>query len=113
MVDGLIKRKTINGVVTIGGRPIVSPTGNGYEVLVSGNDGNCKGCAYKRKGVNCGCICEYYLFGKDIDGHVTIDQLRIKIAKAFDRLVTVDGRSFFINEIAKFEFKVEETTEVE
>ena len=30
MDGGLIKRKTINGVVTIGGRPIVSPTGNGY-----------------------------------------------------------------------------------
>lgn len=112
MNGGLITRKTINGVVTIGGRPIVSPTGNGYEVLVSGNDGKCKGCAYKRKGINCGCICQYYRFGKDVDGHVKTNELRIKIAKAFDRLVTADGRSFFINETAKFEFKVEETNEV-
>ena len=106
-------RQSINGVVTIGGKPIVYPTINGYEVLVSGNDGKCKGCAYKRKGINCGCMCQYYLFGRDVDGKVKTNELRIKIAKAFDRLITVDGRVFVINEISRFEYHIEDITEIE
>ena len=94
--------KTIKRVFTADGQPVVTKLPNGqFDVLCYGNeDGKCRGCAYKRKGMLCGCPCTdkdhiHWIFTP----YVAIEKslgTRVKRANEWDYIVTEKGDKYQI-----------------
>lgn len=96
------KFKTLKGVVKdAAGKPIVTVLPDGqFDVLCNGNNGDCKGCVYKRNGWRCGAMCRdkdhiHFIHNRFL-GDILTKNKRVKRAQLFDRLITEDGERFAI-----------------
>lgn len=91
---------SIMNAAIIDGKPIVRKTGFNYDVLVKKNMGDCAGCRYGHKGINCGCACDE-MRPEGLDGRV-----KVKLAHAGDVIHDEDLNGWVITETGDFSFEL-------